>query len=203
MRVDALGDGLVAIVVPLADELHDPEQLALAEEGNWIDALAPGGLGRRGDRLAEPDLGERLPLVVDDPIALGLQPSAISGATDDGGACLSASTLYLLGEDATGANASSDGPDGAIASDLGLGDIGHRGRSRARRPRIAALADAAIPGNHRPSNAGVKSRSPGSLRRRSLGLGCCSRPAGSKGEVADEAAAAVGVVPAWSRGPRP
>ena len=29
-RVDALGDGLVAIIVALAEELHDPEQFALA-----------------------------------------------------------------------------------------------------------------------------------------------------------------------------
>ena len=50
-RVDALGDGLVAIVVALAEELHDAEQLALGEEGELDDALRPAGLAVAGTAL--------------------------------------------------------------------------------------------------------------------------------------------------------
>ena len=61
-RVDALGDGLIPIVVPLGRELQDTDQLSVGQERKLDGTLGPGRFLRARSRLAQPDIGEAFAL---------------------------------------------------------------------------------------------------------------------------------------------
>lgn len=63
-RVDALGDGLVPIVVPLARELQDTNELSLGQERKLHGTLGPGRLLRARGCLSQPEIEKRSPLTV-------------------------------------------------------------------------------------------------------------------------------------------
>ena len=114
-----------------------PSSSLSREEGELDDALRPRRLGRRGDRLAQPDLGERLAFPVDDPVALGVQLLRDLRGNGRGGGLLQLLDLVcILGEDVTGDERQQQGPwTEPSHADLGLGDFGNRGGREPTRPK--------------------------------------------------------------------
>ena len=69
-RVHALWDRLIAVVVSFGRELQQADQLAIGEKGKEHRTFGTGGFFAAGDRLAQPDVRQRLALVVLDPESL-------------------------------------------------------------------------------------------------------------------------------------